>query len=131
MSLYKRNSVWWVRFTAPDGQRVRRSTRTTDKTQAKEFHDRLKGELWKACKLKERPKRTWEEAVVRWLNETTHKASHEDDKCHLRWLSPHLKSLYLDEITRDILEKIMDARVADGARNATANRMLAQRKQVI
>ncbi|MHB8551121.1 MAG: site-specific integrase, partial [Acidiferrobacterales bacterium] len=51
MSLYRRKTVWWVRFTTPAGQRVRRPTGTADKKQAQEFHDRLKAELWKVQKL--------------------------------------------------------------------------------
>ena len=51
MSLYRRNSVWWVRFTTPTGGRIRRSTGTTNKEQAQEYHDRLKAEIWKIQNL--------------------------------------------------------------------------------
>ena len=37
MSLYKRGETWWVDFTAPNGRRIRRSARTTDKQLAKEY----------------------------------------------------------------------------------------------
>ncbi len=91
MSLYKRKTTWWVRFTAPDGTRVRRSAQTESKVKAQEFHDKLKVQYWNAVKLKEKPQRHWQEAVIRWLNETSHKASTDDDKRHLRWLDPHLR----------------------------------------
>ena len=67
MALYKRNNLWWVRITTPAGERIRRPTGTADRKQAQEFHDRLKAEIWKVQKLGEKPKRKWEEAVVRWL----------------------------------------------------------------
>ncbi len=100
MSLYRRNNLWWVRFTTPTGERVRRSTGSGNKRQAQEFHDRLKAEIWKVQKLGEKQKRSWEEAVVRWLKEKAHKASIEDDKVLLRWLDPHLRGKALAEINR-------------------------------
>lgn len=57
MSLYKRKTVWWIRFTTPDGRRVRRSTGTEDRTQAQEYHDQVKAEVWRAARLGEKPKR--------------------------------------------------------------------------
>ena len=42
---------------------------------AREFHDRLKSELWRIDKLGEKPRRTWNEAMVRWLKEESHKAT--------------------------------------------------------
>ena len=74
MSLRKRGSVWWIDFHSPNGERIRRSTETENKTQAKELHDKLKAEAWRLQKLGERPKRYWEDAVVRYLKETAHKA---------------------------------------------------------
>src|SRR3546814_1654541 len=58
MALWKRASKYYVEFTAPDGTRVRRSTGTSDRRKAEEYHDRLKAELWEASRLKKKPKRT-------------------------------------------------------------------------
>lgn len=90
MSLYKRGKVWWARFTTPNGERIRESTGTEDRKQAQEYHDRLKAKYWEVQKLGEKPERSWQDAVVRWLDETSHKASQHDDVHHLRWLDPHL-----------------------------------------
>jgi hypothetical protein len=70
MALYQRNSVWWVDLTSPGGQRVRRSTGSYEKDEAQEYHDRLKADLWRVHRLGEKPRRTWQEAVVRWLQDT-------------------------------------------------------------
>ena len=86
----KRSSVWWIDLVAPDGRRIRQSTGTEQKALAQELHDKLKAELWRVSKLGERPSRTWNEAVVRWLNESGHKATLEMDKAHLRWVDPYL-----------------------------------------
>lgn len=72
--LYKRNETWWVRFTVPNGTRIRRSAKTINKAQAQEFHDRLKAKLWRSHNLDEKTDHFWQEAVIRWLNETKHKA---------------------------------------------------------
>jgi len=68
MSLIKRkkSGVWWVDFVAPNGQRIRRTTKTPDRKEAEELHDKLKSEAWRIQRLGDRPKRIWQEAVVRW-----------------------------------------------------------------
>jgi len=124
MSLYKRNNHWWVRFTTPGGERVRRSTGTADKRQAQEFHDRLKTDIWNVQKLGERPKRIWEEAVIRWLKEKAHKATIAADKMHLRWLDQHLRGMELSFISRDLIDRLIKAKQAEGVSPATVNRML-------
>ncbi len=124
MSLYRRRRTWWVRFTAPDGQRVQQSAGTQDRVRAQEYHDKLKAELWKVARLGKKPDRVWEEAVMRWLNETTHKATHEKDKAHLRWLDPHLRGVSLTAIGRDTVDGLTNLRLAEGVSNATVNRML-------
>lgn len=121
MALYRSGAVWWVRFTAPDGTRIRKSAGTEDKVAAQEYHDRLKAETWRVQKLGDKPRRTWQEAVVRWVEEGAHKASLPEDKGRLRWLDRHLGALYLDEISRDRVEAIIQARQVDGVRNATVN----------
>jgi integrase len=124
--LYKRphSGCWWVRFTAPDGHEIRRSTRTEDKNQAQEYEDRLKSDLWRIHRLGERPRYTWQDAVVRWLGEQGDKASLEDDRSRLRWMDAWLRERKLDEIARGLVDRMTRARKAEGVANATVNRML-------
>lgn len=124
MSLYRRKTVWWVRFTTPGGERVRRSTGTTKKEEAQEYHDRLKAEIWKTQKLGRKPGRTWEQAAVRWLKEKAHKASLDADRMHLRWLDGHLRGMELSAINRAVLDRLIEARRAEGVSNATVNRTM-------
>ena len=123
-SIFKRGKVWWIDFINPAGDRVRRSTGTQDKKQAQEYCDRVKSESWRVSRLSERPRRTWDEAAVKWLDETQHKATHEDDKSKLLWLQQFLRSRYLDEISRDYVAQIGRVK-ADESSPATANRYLA------
>jgi integrase len=131
MSLSRRGSVWWVDFVGANGQRVRRSTGTSDKALAQEYHDRLKAERWRTSKLGEQPRRLWNEAVVRWLKESQHKATLESDKMHLRWLDRFLGGRHLDEISRALVDRITDARVAEGVSNATVNRTLEVARAIL
>jgi len=125
MSLRKRGGIWWVDVVAPNGERVRRTTGTASKALAQEFHDRFKSELWRIAKLGEKPRRTWNEAVVRWLKEKSHKATANADVNTLRWLDPFLGGKDLSTVTRATLDKITDEKLARGCSNATVNRMLA------
>lgn len=105
MSLYRRkdSSVWWVKISI-SGRTVSKSTGTADKVKAQEYHDRLKVSMWEQDRLGHKPRRSWQEAVVRWLDETSHKASHSEDIAKFKRLHEHLGHLMLDEITRDVLD---------------------------
>ncbi len=109
-------SVWWIDFYAPSGERIRRSTETENKTQAKELHDKLKAETWRLQKLGERPRRYWEDAVLRFLKEADDKATFEEDKSKLRWLDPFLAGKELETISRELIDGITGAKLAEGAR---------------
>ncbi len=124
MSLRKRGGQWWIDFYAPSGERIRRSTGTADKALALELHDKLKAEAWRIAKLGERPRRTWNDAVVRWLKESTHKATLDMDKAHLRWLHGFLGGKDLDAINRATVDRITEAKLGEGVTNATVNRVL-------
>lgn len=124
MGVYKRGDVWWIDFTTPNGRRVRESSGTQDRQQAQELHDRLKVRCWEEQRLGVKPQRSWKEAAIRWLKETSHKKSHQDDIEKLRYLDPYLGGLMLNEVTRDVVEKIGEAK-ADATSTANANRTLA------
>ena len=62
--------------------------------------------------------------MVRWLKESTHKASIESDKSQLRWLDRHLRGWDLESISRSVTERLIEARLAEEVTNATVNRRL-------
>jgi integrase len=125
MSLYKRNDSphWWVKVSH-GGRTIQRSTGTEDKSQAQEYHDKLKASLWEQQRLGVKPSRAWKEAAVRWLAETEEKATHQRDIQKLRWLDPFLGTLMLDEITRDVIDRVKSERLKTVSK-ATVNRYLA------
>src|SRR3546814_12207795 len=64
--------------------------------------------------LGDRPERIWNDAVVRWLKEQSHKATIETDKIHLRWLDKYLGGKPMASINRTLIDKITDAKLAEG-----------------
>lgn len=134
MSLYKRkdSANWWVKLPPIKGEPgpLQVSTGTADRRKATEFHDRLKVQRWEQQKLGVKPRRTWEEAVLKFLQETEHKRTHARDKSILRWLDAHLGGKYIDEIDRSLIDGIKTAR-ASVATQSTANRYLALIRTVL
>lgn len=125
MSLYKRKDspVWWVKLSV-GGRTVQKSTGTSKRREAQEFHDQLAAQLWKEVKLGVKPKRTWDEAVLRWLEEKQHNKSLASARSNLRWLQPHLEGRYLESITRDVAEKLIRASQKECVQNSTVNRRI-------
>lgn len=106
MSLFKRGKTWWIRFTTPGGERIRCSAATEDKTQAQEFHDKLKAEAWKTAKVGKKPTYTWDEAAYKWLMETQYKATHKQNLQQIAWIQQFFRGRLLTEITREVIAKV-------------------------
>ena len=133
MSLIKRKKspIWWIDFASPNGERIRRSAQTADRRAAQELHDKLKSEVWRIQRLGDRPKRVWQEAVIRWLREQAHKASIERDRTMLQWLDKFLADRELESINRATIEAIIEAKLAEGCSHGTVNRHLALMRSIL
>lgn len=125
MSLYKRkdSSYWWIKITSPSGKRIQQSTGTEDRLKAQEYHDKIKAALWDEERLNKKPQRTWQEATVRWLNETSDKRTTREDIAKLRWLHPILGNLTLDQISLPVIDTIKERKLKEAGK-ATVNRYL-------
>jgi integrase len=132
MSLYKRKDspYWWIKLSH-NGRAIQKSAGTADRLKAREYHDKLRAQLWDVTRLGVKPSRTWEEAVLRWLEEKGHKASLRDDLRNFRWLHSHLAGMELSQVDRDVVEEIAQARRREGVRNGTVNRTLALLRSVL
>jgi len=128
MSLYRRpdSTFWWIKLPPIRGESkpLQRSSGTADRRKAQQIHDRLAAERWEQERLGVRVRHTWEEAVMRWLLETRHKATHDDDKAKLRWLDQYLGGKQLEEIDRTLIDRIKFDREKI-ASAGTTNRYLA------
>jgi integrase len=131
MSLYKRkdSAAWWIKITI-GGKTIQRSTGTNDKIEAQELHDKLKTQLWEQERLGVKAKHSWQEAVVRWINETSDKATHGEDKSKLHWLHDYLGELMRDEINLDAIDIIRSAKLKEASK-ATTNRYLALVRSIL
>jgi integrase len=130
MSLSKRGKTWWIGFTTPSGERIRRSAETEDKLQAQELHDKLKAESWRVAKLGDKPKRTWDEAAYKWLMESQLKKSHREDVSKISWLQQFFRGRYLSDLTRDVIAKVGELKLKETS-PATANRLLALIRSIL
>lgn len=106
MSIKQRGGIWHCDFVTPGGNRVRQSLGTADKREAQELHDRLKADAWRQAKLGECPRKTFDEACLRWLREKSDKRSLDDDKSRIGFWLEHFRGVGLSEITE---VKIYDA----------------------
>jgi integrase len=131
MSLYKRkdSSLYWLKVSI-GGRTIQRSTGTSDKIKAQEYHDTLKAQLWLQQRLGVKPVRSWKEAVVRWLNETSDKVTHLEDKRKLAWMHQYLGELNLDEINQDAIDKIRSVKLKEVSKSTT-NRYLALIRSIL
>jgi len=131
MSLYKRGDspFWWVRFSH-NGRRIQKSAGTAERALAEQYEARLKRQLWEQDRLGVKPRRSWREAVVQYLRETRHKATHAEDIAKLRYLDRYLGELALDDVSREVIDKIARVKVKE-ASEATANRYLALIRAVL
>lgn len=110
---YKRGRVWWARAQR-GGVEHRESLKTTDRRVAdgryREWLERLDAIAWG-----DRPRRTFNEAVTKFINEHCPTLKHSTAKRYgvsLKAMSDTFQGLYLDQITRDKLGEYATARRA-------------------
>lgn len=116
MALKLRGNTYWMDVMIR-GKRVRESLKTEDKEQAQELHDIRKGELWRTGVLKEKPKKSWDDATKRWVLERGHKKSIQDDKDKIEALKSTLGGKQLADLDRDTLEAALPTDVKPATRN--------------
>ena len=116
---------WWIDVVLPNGRRIRRSTRTQDRKEAQALLSKLKHESFREAHLGVKPRRTWQEAVIRYLVVKSNLRSIEDVKRICRKLDPYFGRLTLDQITGDMLWKVVQDELRKGNQAATVNRYLA------
>lgn len=128
MTLYKRKDspYYWVKFAPIKGElkALMQSTGTSNKRLAQQYHDKLQTERWEQDRLGVKPRRTWDEAAEKFLQETQHKRTHAWDQSMLRWFHPYLGGKDLADINRELLDHVKTQR-ARGVTPGTVNRYMA------
>lgn len=116
MAIKLRGNTYWMDVMV-NGARVRESLKTDDKKQAQQLHDIRRAELWRTGVLKERPKKTWDDATARWLLERGHKKSIGDDQDKIAFLKPALGAKLVADLDRDTIEAALPQDVKPATRN--------------
>lgn len=129
--LYKRSGTenWSYKFVV-DGKTIRRTTGTSDKAKAEEIAAKAYAGYFDQKRLGVKPRYLWQQAVIRYLQESGHKKSLETDKIHLRWMAAKLDGVYLDEINTDKVEELIKAKLKVSGQ-ARCNRMTAMLSTVL
>lgn len=133
MGIFKRGETYWVDINI-DGKRTRRTAGTGERKAAQEFHDQLKVELWRQAKLGDKPKRSFEEAAIRWLKEKSHKRSISDDAQRIVFWRTHCAGMTLDQISRTFVGERLDnlkTRFGKPATAGTKNRYVALLRSIM
>lgn len=125
--IYRRpnSRFWWIDAVLPSGQRIRGSSKTENREEAEALLIKLKREDYLSSYLGVKPKRSWQEAVVRYLAVKANLRSIEDVRRICCKLDIYLGSLMLDQITGDVIWSVIQGEMKKGNKPATINRYLA------
>jgi len=97
MALFKRNSVWYMRFTYR-GKQIKKSTETSDKKIAERIYQKLMGQIAEGKWFERLPgaDKTFRELMEKYMRE--HSARNKAPISHIRdkSLSNHLTSFFGD-----------------------------------
>ncbi len=119
------SSFWWINTTLPNGRRIRQSTGTEDRDSAEAFLAKLKLDAYREAHFGIKPQRTWQEAVIRYLELKRTLRSFTDRQRICRNLDRYLGELSLNQINGDVIWSIVQGELKKGNKPATVNRYLA------
>jgi integrase len=127
MSLIKRGRVWQISIRDSNGNRIRRSLKTSNRKKAQRIHDKVAGEVAEGRWFEERPKHSFKEMMDRYLSE------HVSQKKSARSYRGYVKNLLaffgedilISEITPPLINQFKMKRREDGVKSGTINRDLS------
>ena len=116
---------WWINATLPNGKRIRQSTGTESREEAEALLAKIKLEAFRETHFGIKRQRSWQEAVVRYLEVKATLRSIRDVRRICRRLDPYLGKLLLNHINGDVIWSIVQGELRKGNKPATVNRYLA------
>ncbi len=125
--IYKREDspYWWISATLSNGKRVRQSSGTETREEAEAYLAKIKLDAYKSIHFGIKPHRSWQEAVVRYLEIKARLKSYRDVKRICENLHPYLGDLMLNQINGDVVWLVIEKELKKGNMPATVNRYLA------
>ncbi|HCU5990586.1 TPA: site-specific integrase [Legionella pneumophila] len=118
--LFKRGDYWHI-DKAVFGCRIRESTGTGNLEEAEKYFAKRLEEIRQASVFGVRPKRTFMEAAIKFLDENQHKRSIDSDAGRLRVLVQYIGKMPLDSIHMGTLQPFIDGRRQDQVKTRTIN----------
>ncbi len=131
--IYKRpdSGFWWINATLPNGKRVRQSAGTDVKEDAEAYLAKLKLDAYRETHFGIKPQRSWQEAVVRYLELKRTLRSFSDVQRICRFLDPYLGSMMLNQINGDVVWSVVQGELKKGNKPATVNRYLSTMRSLL
>lgn len=109
MALWQRGEVWWIAFKDPHGRRIRKSTESIHKTEAKEILDKIKTTIREGKYFELRNK---QEVQFRDLLKRVHEhevaRQRKSYRTHFVWYSKPLASFFSDKLLSEITPKLVE-----------------------
>ena len=125
-NIYKRNSIYWIRFQWR-GKEIRRSAHTSSRAIAQQYLARVM-EDHRRLDRGGRPRHSYADALERFMRDylpSLKPRTQERYRTSFRQLNAGFGNLYLDEITRGRLAGYASDRMKAGTKGATVRRDLA------
>ena len=129
--LQKRGRIWWIDKKIKGYGRLAESCGTNNLEEAERYLAHRINEVRQAVVYGIRPTRTFEQAVVKYLNDYQHKKSIERDVYAFQRIMPHIGDLTLDRIHNDTLAQYRQARRTDGVTAGTINKELSCIRRIL
>ena len=118
--LTRRGDIWHINKKI-NGQRIYESTGTSELREAEKYLISRLETIRKAVVYGIRPKRTFRDAVVKFVKENAHKASLYDDICAIKKLDVVIGQLNLEAVHMGSLQAYILARRQQGVKTRTIN----------
>jgi hypothetical protein len=122
---WRDSRFWWIDVVLPSGQRVCQSSKTETRKEAEALAAKLRSDSFRQSFFGIKQRRSWQEAVVRYLTIKPNLRNIEDTRRILRKLDVCFGSLMLDEISGDQIWALGQGQLKKGNKPATINRYLA------
>ena len=128
--LFKRGDYWHI-DKAVFGCRIRESTGTGNLEEAEKYFAKRIEEVRQASVFGVRPKRTFMEAAIKFLDENQHKRSIRSDAGRLRVLVEYIGKLSIDSLHMGILQPFIEARRKEKIKTRTINHGLQVVRRIL
>ena len=123
--LFKRagSPFWYVNYRGGSGNRVKRTTGTTDRQEAEDLAAKWKLEARQQRLWGTQPSRTFDELMLAYVKATQDRRSNwSRDLYNLRRLQPFFTGRVLGDLKRSDVRRYIEHRKSQGIANATINR---------